>query len=185
MHPALLPLTTECGVQDSYPCSHADVVFYEQLTLGEEGFFAQGSPYTRYNPFGTPGNVLPGWSERIGQVSGVSQCSIDAAVTNSAGTSSVAVLLVLPLGISHDAQRDPREAADNPNDIYNMPAHGSFFCANAVFYAGLCATELQPQHRLCCHPPVAGQLEHNRCATRLLTHLIRLLAMSTTFHQYH
>lgn len=42
-----------------------------QVTLGEEGFFAQGSPYTRYNPFGTPGKVLPGWSERIGQVSAV------------------------------------------------------------------------------------------------------------------
>jgi hypothetical protein len=63
----------------------------EQLTLGEEGFFAQGSPYTRYNPFGTPGNVLPGWSERIGQVSSVFKCPIQAAVTISAGISSVLV----------------------------------------------------------------------------------------------
>ena len=48
---------------------HVLALVAEQVTLGEEGFFAQGSPYTRYNPFGTPGNVLPGWSKRIGQVS--------------------------------------------------------------------------------------------------------------------
>ncbi len=37
------------------------------MTLGEEGFFLHDTPYARYNPFGTPSNVLPGWSGRVGQ----------------------------------------------------------------------------------------------------------------------
>jgi hypothetical protein len=39
-----------------------------QITVGEEGFFVDGSPYVKYNPSGTPSNVLPGWSGRVGQV---------------------------------------------------------------------------------------------------------------------
>ena len=62
------PQNSDCAVNRLNRCSSTDKCL-EQITLGEEGFFAQGSPYTRYNPFGTPGNVLPGWSERIGQVS--------------------------------------------------------------------------------------------------------------------
>ena len=38
-----------------------------QITTGEEGFFNKGTPYTNYNPFGTPSNVKPGWSGIIGQ----------------------------------------------------------------------------------------------------------------------
>lgn len=30
------------------------------------GFFKQG-PYAKYNPYGTPNNVKPGWAIRIGQ----------------------------------------------------------------------------------------------------------------------
>ena len=30
---------------------------YSQITTGEEGFFKKGTPYTDYNPFGTPSNV--------------------------------------------------------------------------------------------------------------------------------
>ena len=74
-HSGLRPLTTyrrlriTCALRLNF---NVLTLFAKQVTLGEEGFFAQGSPYTRYNPFGTPGNVLPGWSERIGQVSSVS-----------------------------------------------------------------------------------------------------------------
>ncbi len=40
-----------------------------QITFGEEGFFLQGTDYAKkYNPFGTPSNVLPGWAGRVGQV---------------------------------------------------------------------------------------------------------------------
>jgi len=38
-----------------------------QITTGEEGFFKKGTPYTDYDPFGTPSNVKPGWSGIIGQ----------------------------------------------------------------------------------------------------------------------
>lgn len=37
------------------------------ITVGEEGFFVEDSPLVKYNPFGVPGNVLPGWAGRTGQ----------------------------------------------------------------------------------------------------------------------
>ena len=37
------------------------------MTTGAEGFFKAGTPYTQYNPFGTPNNVQPGWAGHIGQ----------------------------------------------------------------------------------------------------------------------
>ena len=46
---------------------HAALVL-AQVTVGEEGFFVAGSPYTQYNPAGTPGNVAPGWAGHVGQV---------------------------------------------------------------------------------------------------------------------
>lgn len=39
-----------------------------QITVGEEGFFVEGSAFEEFNPFGVPDNVTPGWAGRIGQV---------------------------------------------------------------------------------------------------------------------
>ena len=43
----------------------------------DAGFFKAGTPYTQYNPFGTPNNVNPGWAGHIGQDSPTQNASPD------------------------------------------------------------------------------------------------------------
>jgi hypothetical protein len=63
-----------------YPGIPGDLI-PAQVTVGEEGFFKQGSEFQSHDPFGTPSNVKPNWARNVGQdyVSQHSSPNIDFA----------------------------------------------------------------------------------------------------------